>query len=211
MPYYNRQMFFKYAKVVLVILAALSVQYFWGFAQIVGAFEEFAKNNSAAYVFLPVMGIGCAVGVPLSFCYVFAASAYTLPKAFLLCIIGLFTSSLIGFFIGNVFSELPYVKELKNKFLPRHAEDAIYFKLNFFIRAIPGVPYFAQNLILASLSKKAQIFTYLTVNICVQGLIALAMILIFNAAFREKFLIVIALVFALIATYVILRKKCPKI
>lgn len=203
-------MFFKYAKVILVILAAVAVQYFWGFAQIVGAFEEFAKNNSATYVFLPVMGIGCAVGVPLSFCYVFAASAYALPKAFLLCIIGLFTSSLIGFFIGNVFSELPYVRELKNKFLPQHAEDAIYFKLNFFIRAVPGVPYFAQNLILASLSKKVQLFTYLLINICVQGLIALAMILIFNAAFREKFLIAITLVIALIVTYLVLKKKCLK-
>ena len=203
-------MFFKYAKVILVILAAVAVQYFWGFAQIVGAFEDFAKDNSSAYVFLPVMGMGCAVGVPLSFCYVFAASAYALPKAFLLCIIGLFTSSLIGFFIGNVFSELPYVRELKNKFLPQHAEDAIYFKLNFFIRAVPGVPYFAQNLILASLSKKSQLFTYLLINICVQGLIALAMILIFNAAFREKFLIAITLVIALIATYVVLKKRCPR-
>lgn len=203
-------MFFKYAKVILVILAAVAVQYFWGFAQIVGAFEDFAKDNSSAYVFLPVMGMGCAVGVPLSFCYVFAASAYALPKAFLLCIIGLFTSSLIGFFIGNVFSELPYVKKLKNEFLPKHAEDAIYFKLNFFIRAIPGVPYFAQNLILASVSKKTQLFTYLLINICVQGLIALAMILIFNAAFREKFLIAITLVIALIATYVVLKKRCPR-
>lgn len=203
-------MFFKYAKVILVILAAVAVQYFWGFAQIVGAFEEFAKNNSSAYVFLPVMGMGCAVGVPLSFCYVFAASAYALPKAFLLCIIGLFTSSLIGFFIGNVFSELPFVKKLQGKFLPPHAESSRYFKLNFFIRAIPGVPYFAQNLILASVSKKTQLFTYLLINICVQGLIALAMILIFNAAFREKFLIAITLVIALIATYVVLKKRCPR-
>lgn len=203
-------MFFKYAKVVLIILAAICIQYFWGFAQVVKAFEEFAKDNSSAYVFLPVMGMGCAVGVPLSFCYVFAASAYALPKAFLLCIMGLFTSSLIGFFIGNVFSELPYVRELKNKFLPQHAEDAIYFKLNFFIRAVPGVPYFAQNLILASLSKKSQIFTYLLINICVQGLIALAMILIFNSAFREKFLIAITLVVALIVTYLVLKKKCLK-
>ncbi|MDY6068775.1 MAG: hypothetical protein SPI34_03550 [Opitutales bacterium] len=203
-------MFFKYAKIVFIILAAICIQYFWGFAQIVEAFEEFAQNNSSAYVFLPVMGMGCAVGVPLSFCYVFAASAYALPKAFLLCIMGLFTSSLIGFFIGNVFSELPYVRGLKNKFLPQHAENTIYFKLNFFIRAIPGVPYFAQNLILASLSKKSQIFTYLLINICVQGLIALAMILIFNAAFREKFLIAITLVIALIATYIVLRKKCLK-
>lgn len=56
--------------------------------------------------------------------------------------------------------------------------------VNFFVRAVPGIPYFVQNLILGGL--RSNFATYIVVNLAVQGAIGAVVIYIGSAAASDS-------------------------
>lgn len=56
--------------------------------------------------------------------------------------------------------------------------------VNFFVRAVPGIPYFLQNIILGGM--RTPFAMYVAVNLAVQGAIAAAMVYIGSAAASDS-------------------------
>ncbi len=147
-----------------------------------------AEDANSVPIFLLCMGIGCAFGLPVSFFYVTAGIAFGMLKAWEVCVVSLILSSSIGYLLGRfvlprkwieskIFSETENPQNKKYSFLRnrRLSKDLkTDFNLNFYIRAIPGIPYWIQNLFLGAIS--LNFFVYLFVNIVVQGAISFAMI-----------------------------------
>ena len=128
-----------------VLIAAF--QYLFGWNDFFCRLEELVKETGNPWVFLAVMGIGCAFGLPLSFAY------------------------LIGYMLGRYVLDRATAEKFRSK-VKLDSKKRLY-RLNFYVRAVPGIPYWTQNIILGSVHTGFK--TYTLSNICVQGAIALAM------------------------------------
>lgn len=152
------------------------------------SFEEFSallRKNSNPYIFLLFMSVGCALPMPLTFCYMYAGLTFHPVLAWVLCVGGLFFSSTIGYFLGRLTGSAILAERMCLKFKFDISSKKNSFGLNFFVRAVPGVPYWAQNIVLASVG--TSYFLYEFVNICVQGLISLFMVLFFDRVMKGGF------------------------
>ncbi len=154
----------------LILLIAL-FQIFWGWQNLYAQVQAFAEANANPFYFLFIMSIFCAFGFPVSWCYFFSATAFGLGQAWGLCLIGLLFSSLLGFFAAKAFLPSNWNDKILCKFKIKSDCLTANYHANFFIRAIPGVPYFLQNFILTGI--KTPLSMYLIMTLLVQGPIAL--------------------------------------
>ena len=171
-----------FVKLFALIAAMALGGYFFSSSGLMGELGAFFEKNSNPYIFLLVMSVGCALPLPLTFCYVYAGMTFNPALAWILCAAGLFFSSGIGYFLGRFAMAKSSIERLCLRFNFNMALKKNSFRLNFFVRAVPGIPYWVQNILLASAGTSYGLYSF--VNICVQGLIALSMILFFGG-FKE--------------------------
>ena len=161
----------------ILALAALvaAVEYFFGWSEIFSSIERAAKaRENGEAEFLLAMSAGCAFGLPLSLCYLASGAAFGFAKGWALCAAGLATSGALGFCLGRVAVPKKFADSLREKFkIPRAPNGRAMFNINFFVRAVPGIPYWAQNVSLGA--ARTGFGLYMAVNIAVQGAIAGAM------------------------------------
>ena len=84
---------------------------------------------------------------------------------------GLLASGSIGYMLGRYVLDRATAEKFRSK-VKLDSKKRLY-RLNFYVRAVPGIPYWTQNIILGSVHTGFK--TYTLSNICVQGAIALAM------------------------------------
>ena len=200
------------AKILPLVLLALFVHFAWGWGNSFEWLKEFIRMHENPGIFFAVMGFGCALFFPLSWCYLYAGGAFGLFQAWALCMAGLFVSGSIGFLLGKFFTSKNLLLKLERRFkVPVLCERKIYH-INFFIRAVPGVPYGAQNIILGGIGTNFSTYTF--VNMTVQGMMALAMNLLGSSLFRDggpvKVGVFVCLALALFLAHRVLRKFCVK-
>ena len=167
-------------KISAVLIAALAVQLFWGWGEVFGALKSCAEKDSAPAVFLAVMGVGCAAALPVSWCYVFAGAAFGILKGWLLCLAGICLSAGLGFWASRALfgkSDGDFLKKRFPGLAKRFPNGLIH--ANFFARAVPGIPYFLQNIILERLG--TGFAPYIFTAAAVQGIIAFGVIFFVSA------------------------------
>jgi len=170
-------------KILVFLFLAVAFEYIFGWRKLLDLCLQFAESNNNPFIFLAIMGIGCALPFSLSICYLFAGAAFPFLQAWIICLAGLFISSSIGYVFGR-FIVPPNILEsllIKFKIKPNPYNLA---NVNFFVRAVPGIPYFVQNLILGGL--RSNFATYIVVNLAVQGAIGAVVIYIGSAAASDS-------------------------
>ena len=186
---------------ICVLLAILAtVQFTYGFPQLIADLKTFAETHANPFVFLAIMSIGCAVGFPMSFCTLFAGAAFGSTLGSTLSIIGIAISSSLGFLIGKFFCPETLVARIKTKF--RITKRKNMFDLNFYVRAVPGIPYSAQNVILGAMNSEFPM--YMALGVSIQGTIAVAMC-VFGANFSDDGIVKYAAIAALITIVICIR------
>ncbi len=137
--------------------------------------KEFLEANKNPWLFLAVIGVATVFGFPVSACYLIAGAVFGVMYGFLLCLAGIFLSSSFSYMLGRFCLPNGKLKSYLEKFSVGKFLGANLASVNFFVRAIPGVPYMFQGLILAAL--KTNYLVYMFVAISVQGGIAFCMCL----------------------------------
>lgn len=160
-------------KLALFLALIAAVELCFGWAELYAHLKDFAENNTDPLWFLLVMSVGAAVGLPVSWLYFFSATAFGIWTAWGLCLAGIFSSSLLGYFLARFLLPKSALSPLLKRFNINADADRAACNLNFFIRAIPGVPYFLQNFILSQIG--TPLGMYMAMTLAVQGPIALAM------------------------------------
>ena len=162
--------------------AAFELLFGWG--ELLRLCLDFARENDNPFAFLAVMGVGCAFPFSLSLCYLFAGAAFPFFEAWALCVIGLFISSSIGFFFGRFLVPENALESVAARFKIGAVKSLGLANVNFFVRAVPGIPYFLQNIILGGM--RTSFAMYAAVNLAVQGAIAAAMVYMGSAAASDS-------------------------
>lgn len=160
-----------FVKIAAVALVIAGVSWLYGWDNLFATLQSFANENKNPFVFLSVMGITCAIGFPLSLCYLFAGAAFGTFQGWLLSVLGLLASGSLGWLIGKFVAPKEKIEEWKMLF--KIKKDVRMFNINFAVRAIPGIPYWTQNIFLGGINTDFKMYTI--TNICAQGAIALAM------------------------------------
>jgi len=121
-----------------------------------------------AMSFLPL------VGFPIAPCYLFAGTVFPWWQAWAFCSLSLAVNMSVAYPLGRGFLASPIrgFLEGRNKEMPVLTENN-QFRVTFVVRAVPGVPYFIQNYLLAVLG--VRFGTYLVVSWLIQSLIAAGM------------------------------------
>ena len=88
-----------------------------------------------------------------------------------LSLAGLFISGTVGFIMGRYVLDDVSAEKFRAKAKINSKKNL--YNLNFYVRAIPGIPYWMQNIILGSVHTDFKMYTLS--NMSVQGAIALAM------------------------------------
>lgn len=158
-------------KIILFFSIIAIVQFTYGWGNLFALFEQFAKANANPIVFLFVISFGCAIGFPVSFCTLFAGAAFGWMFGSGLSIVGIFASSLIGYFVGKFFAPDEFIEKIKRRLNLKGQRSM--FDLNFYVRAVPGLPYSMQNLLLGAMNSDLKM--YLLLSVSIQGIIAVAM------------------------------------
>jgi len=208
-----------FMKTVLKIAAAIAVlvavQYFYGLGQLVSDMEAFAKSHNNPFFFFVLMSVGCAVGVlPLSFCTLYAGAAFGALLGSVLSVGAICLSSIIGYSIGRFFCPPDLMEKIKQKFHISAGKSVFdlssrkgMFDLNFFVRAVPGIPYCMQNFILGGMNSEFKV--YMILGVSIQGLFAVAMNVL-GASFNEdgfaKYLAIVVLVVLVILIRVVFKR-----
>ena len=159
------------ALIALVVL----VEVFFGWSELFAFVEQTAKSNeNSLLIFFALMSVGCAFAFPLSFCYLFAGTAFGFLTGWGICFAVLGVSSVIGYFLGRFFVPQAWVEKLCGHFnIDANPRGRSMFNANFLVRVIPGIPYWIQNVILGGL--RSDFLLYIGVNLIAQGAIAGAM------------------------------------
>ena len=155
-------------KILLLIVVIVAVQFVYGWDNLFAFFKTFAEENANPYAFLCVISLGCAIGFPVSFCTLFAGAAFGWLNGSILSIIGIAVSSLIGYFVGMFFAPENFVSQIKQRFNLNKQQSM--FDLNFYVRAVPGLPYSIQSLFLGAM--KSELKMYMILSVSIQGAIA---------------------------------------
>lgn len=171
-------------KILAAAAFAAAFELLFGWGELLRLCLDFARENGDPFAFLIVMGVGCAFPLSLSLCYLFAGAAFPFFEAWALCILGLFISSSIGFFFGRFLVPENSLESLAGRFKIGRVKTLGLANVNFFVRAVPGIPYFLQNIILGGM--RTPFAMYAAVNLAVQGAIAAAMVYIGSAAASDS-------------------------
>lgn len=171
-------------KLCIIILVLALLNYFFGFQETCENLKSLMQNNANPAIFLSVMGIACAFAFPVSWCYIFAGTAFGLWIGWSLCVLGIFISASLGFFVSKLFLKKESIKLLLKKFKVENTSlKNGEVHANFFVRAVPGVPYFLQNVILEYIG--SNYFLYILSAILIQGAISFVVIL-FTSGLAES-------------------------
>ncbi len=183
-----------FLRVALFCSIITLVEYAFGWGVVFEEMKMLALESGSAELFFLGMGIGCALGLPVSLCYFSAGAAFGILEGWGLCLMALVLSSTMGFFAGRFILPCGWAESR----LKRSALSGVMAKMGvgnvvgkigtaradfdicFFIRAVPGVPYWLQNIFLGALSVRFGVYFF--VGLFVQGAIALAVICIGAAA-----------------------------
>ena len=162
-------------RIFALVALIVSVELFFGWNELFALVEQTAKSNeNSIVIFFLLMSIGCAFAFPLSFCYLFAGTAFGFLYGWGICIAVLVFSSIIGYFLGRFFVPQGWVEKLCVYFnIDANPRGRSMFNANFLVRVIPGIPYWIQNVILGGL--RSDFLLYVFVNLVAQGAIACAM------------------------------------
>lgn len=162
---------------ILLLITLLALfQFIIGWQEFLDFCLNFIRSNNNPFLFILVMGIGCALPFSLSLCYLYAGAAFPFFIAWPLCLFGLFISSSFGYMIGRFILPRHILDSLLSRFKLQSPKLIHIVNANFFVRAIPGIPYFIQNILLGGIATPFK--TYIIVNLIVQGLIGAVMIFI---------------------------------
>ena len=172
-------------KAAIFIIVILLVEYFFGWRDSYEAFKHFAQTHVTPLAFICVMSFGCAAGLPVSWCYFFAATAFGVFFGWIYCLVGLFFSALLGFGMTKILLPPAAIAPMLKRFNIKTDVSEATYHANFFVRAIPGIPYFMQNIMLAEIGSKLGM--YLAMTLLVQGPIALAICLFANSIKMNSF------------------------
>ena len=63
-------------KIALFIAAVVAVQLLYGWPELIADMKGFAETHNNPFAFFAIMSIGCAIGLPLSFCTLYAGAAF---------------------------------------------------------------------------------------------------------------------------------------
>lgn len=170
-------------KIAAIFAAVLILANVANFEGIYAQLRELCKNSQSPTIFLCLMGFATPFGFPLSACYIIAGMCFGLNLGFGLCVAGLFLSSTLGYFLGKFAISQKFYDTLRLKLKISDLTKRGKFNVNFLIRAIPGVPYWLQNIVLARLSNSYLL--YEIVNLVTQSTIAFAMVF-FSSSLGEE-------------------------
>ena len=149
------------------------MEIFLGWRDVFAYLKNLTETTNSPLFFILLMGIGCAFGFPVSFCYIFAGIGFGIFFGWIYCLIGLFASGTLAYLVVRLFvSEEDFLKIMK-RFKLKMNVSKLKYHANFFLRAIPGTPYFLQNFFLAGI--KTPYPMYIVMLLLVQGSVALAM------------------------------------
>ncbi len=192
-------------KILILCSTIAIIQILYGWFELFELFKHLAQNNANPFIFLTIISTTCAIGFPLTFCTLFAGASFGIIYGSTLSIIGIFLSSLFGYAIGKFFFPKEITKKLQLKF--NISENKNMFDLNFYVRALPGIPYFIQNLILGGMNSPLKL--YMLLAILIQGSIAIAMNIL-GASFSDdntaKYIAFIILLCVIITIRILFRK-----
>lgn len=187
-------------KILLLCAIVVAVQVSYGWLELFAALKAFAQEHANPFAFLAVMSLGCAIGLPISFCTLFAGAAFGSLLGSALSILGIVASSFLGYYVGKFFFPQDYVEKFKSRF--GIAAQKTMFDLNFYVRAVPGPPYCVQNVVLGAMNSELKMYMLLAVSI--QGAIAVAMNIL-GANFSEGGAAKYAAIAVLVVVIVLLR------
>ena len=203
-------------KIAVLIAVFACLEFFVGWSEIARIFKESSGLLSEnPWLFLLVMGIGCALPFPITICYLTSGICFGLWKGFLLCFLGLFISSSIGGLMGKFLTPKIIFEKISDKFNLKQFGMRGEFNLNFFVRAIPGIPYWIQNVFLGGMTKSPAM--YLIVCMSVQGIISFTVVFLASSLDKSpslKYIALGAMVFSLallqIVTNAVMKKNSQK-
>lgn len=167
-------------KFCLAVAFVVAMDFAFGWENLLEQALDFAKTYDNPLAFLLVMSIGCALPLSLAACYLFAGAAFPFFTAFALCLAGLFFSSLLGYCIARFIFPPEWIDALLRKYKIDREDGKCFANANFFVRAIPGIPYFLQNVILGGI--RTPLKMYVATNLAVQGTIAAVMVFMGSSA-----------------------------
>lgn len=162
-------------KICAAAAIVASVEIFIGWGELFSLVGDFARGHSdSAFMFFCLMSVGCAFGFPLSLCYLLSGAAFGFWFGWGVCMAVLAVSSAIGYALGRFFFPDFALRGLLSK-IPFAADPrgAGMFNVNFAVRVVPGIPYWAQNAVLGGI--RTGFALYMSVNLIGQGAIAGAM------------------------------------
>ncbi len=179
-------------KVFVLLAFIFAVEYFFGWSELFELVKQIANaNENSLPIFLILMSIGCAFAFPLSFCYLFAGTAFGFWVGWGVCVAILAISSAVGYCLGRFFLPESLMSFLSKKFgVDSYAYGRSMFNANFFVRVFPGIPYVVQNIILGGM--RSGFGLYIFVNLVAQGAIAGAMNFFASSLNNEGYLKYIA-------------------
>jgi len=157
--------------------------------------EDARATNPLMFVLL--MSVLPLAGFPIAVFYLFAGAAYPWIQAWLLCTVSLSLNLASAYFLTRYLLRTPMTRILHSLGyeLPRLSPE-FQFRMTFLIRTIPGVPYPAQNYLLALAD--VPFATYFSVSLGCQSLIAAGMTALGSMLISEE-LVKILLALSIIA------------
>jgi len=171
--------FQKIVRLFIFVFLIVCVEVFVGWKDILAYLKNIAEISNSPLFFILLMGIGSAFGFPVSACYIFAGIAFGIFWGWIYCLTGLFISGTFAYVVVRFFvSEEDFLKIVKF-FKIKTDLSKLKYHANFFLRAIPGTPYFLQNILLAGI--KTSYPMYIVMLLLTQGSVALAMNFIVGA------------------------------
>ncbi len=200
------------ARVSVLLALIVSVELFYGWAELFALIENLARENeNSLFIFFLLMSIGCACAFPLSFCYLFAGVAFGFCKGWSVCVAILAVSSSIGYFIGRFAIPEKTALLIRKKFgVGDLLNGRSIFNANFFVRVVPGIPYVVQNILLGGI--RSYFPLYIAVNLVAQGAIAGAMNYMASSVNEDGYgkYVAFALLFVVLAIFHILTNIAYK-
>ncbi len=196
-------------KIALFIAAVVAVQLLYGWPELIADMKGFAETHNNPFAFFAIMSTGCAIGLPLSFCTLYAGAAFGAFWGSVLSVGGICISSAIGYAIGRFAFPGDIVENFKRRFNISNPRNM--FDLNFFVRAVPGIPYCMQNFLLGGMNSDLKV--YMVLGVAIQGLFAVAMNVLGSSFSQGGYLkyIAIAVIIMLVLLIRILFKRLFKI
>ncbi len=163
------------AKAAAAVAVIASVEWLCGWGRLFAWIEGVAKaNDDSLAVFFVLMSVGCAFAFPLSLCYLFAGAAFGFWAGWGVCVAVLLVSSAIGYALGRFFMPEGVLRRMALRVgVSPDPSGSGMFNINFFVRVVPGIPYWIQNVVLGGM--RPNFALYMGVNVAAQGAIAGAM------------------------------------